>query len=193
MVSERQGYIPVVRRLPLIISITAFIVAAAASWKVVRRHIPSDIEYQGQKIKLSKYYLSFEDYKDDPDNIDPSESARVARLVREAPIAHQFADRNELVRAIFEIKFPGYGLGSLGESPQPDGSILAMFSVEIPRANENRYWVFEKYESSYKLANDFTGPDVPGFRKVRRENGALSYTWANGGPTLTRPLTKNAP
>jgi len=54
------------------ILLAAALIAIAMLWTVGRRHLPSDIEYQGEKIKLTKYYLSFEDYKDDPDNIDPS-------------------------------------------------------------------------------------------------------------------------
>jgi len=50
----------------------------------------SDIEYQGRNDQLTKYYLSFEDYKDDPDNIDPSRIKRVERLVMQAPIGHHF-------------------------------------------------------------------------------------------------------
>src|SRR5437879_3064309 len=91
------------------------LIAIALLWTAVRRHLPSDVDYQGEKIKLTKYYLSFEDYKDDPDNIDPSENARVERLVARAPIGHHFADRKEMVKALFELKFPGYGLGFTGD------------------------------------------------------------------------------
>ena len=43
---------------------------------------------------------------------------------------------------MFALKAPGYGMTSFGEKPQPDGSILAGFSVEVPRADKARVLVF---------------------------------------------------
>lgn len=54
-----------------IIPLVGALIAIALFCAFVRRHLPSDVEYRGEKIKLTKYYFSFEDYKDDPDNIDP--------------------------------------------------------------------------------------------------------------------------
>lgn len=50
------------------------IVGLMVVWNFVSKKIPSHIEYRGQEIKLSRYYLDYEEYKDDPDNIDPSEN-----------------------------------------------------------------------------------------------------------------------
>src|SRR5215471_3494849 len=72
------------------------------------------IEYQGEHIKLTKTYYEYEDYKDDPNNIDRAENTRVERLVSEAPIARLFQDRRQMVNAVFDLKFPGYGLGGFG-------------------------------------------------------------------------------
>jgi hypothetical protein len=47
----------------------------------------SEIDYRGEKIKLSKPYRDYDEYKNDPDNIHPSETARVQGLVMSAPIA----------------------------------------------------------------------------------------------------------
>jgi hypothetical protein len=72
-----------------------------------------------------------------------------------------------MVRAVCEIKFPGYGLGVIGETAQPDGS-----------------------NGSYTLVDDFVGPDLPDFRKVRLESGTLIYTSATGEQSLTRSIAK---
>src|SRR5690242_1951837 len=111
-------------RIWKIVMIACAVIVCYSLWTVLRRHIPSHTEYQGQKIKLSKFYASYEDYKDDPDNIDPSENERVFRLVSEAPIATSFSDRQEMLRALFEIKFPGYGAGPFSEFRQLDGTTL---------------------------------------------------------------------
>ncbi len=144
-----------------VILLVAVLIAIALLWSVGRRHFPSDIEYQGEKIKLTKYYPSFEDYKDDPDNIDPSENMRVERLVRQAPIGHHFADRKELARALVEVEFPGYGLGFAGKQTQPSSKVLELSSVEIPMVEKNRYFVFEEKDGSFSLIDDFVAPSDP--------------------------------
>jgi hypothetical protein len=157
----------------------------------VRRILPSSIEYHGERIKLTKYYLDYEDYKDDPDNIDPSETKRVQRLVSEAPLAHSFPNGKEAVDAIFKLKFPGYGVGSFGGTfKEGDGSMTGV-SVEIPRADKNRYFTFRNVHGSYLLVDDFIASDTLGLKTVREEHGALVYCAASGETTLVHPITKD--
>jgi hypothetical protein len=170
------------------ILLAAALIAIAMLRTVGRRHLPSDIEYQGEKIKLTKYYLSFEDYKDDPDNIDPSETKRVERLVTQTPIGHHFAGRKELARALVEVKFPGYGLGFAGKQTQPADKVLELSSVEIPKAERNRYLVFEEKNGSFSLIDDFVAPSAPEIMQVRQENGILVYSTRSGQRVLTRPV-----
>jgi hypothetical protein len=93
------------------------------------------IEYRGEKIKLSKNYYDFDLYKNDPDNIDQSETPRVQKLVMEAPISHSFPDRLSTFQATGNVNFPGYGSAS-GEGQEPDGSELLSIDVQIPRAEK---------------------------------------------------------
>lgn len=172
-----------------IILLVAVLIAIALLWTVGRRHIPSDIEYRGEKIKLTKYYFSFEDYKDDSDNIDPSEYARVERLVAQAPIGRQFTEREKMVTALFELKFPGYGLGFAGSIAQIDGRVLELSSVEIPRADKNRYLLYEERNGSYTLIDDFIAPSALEIVRVREDKGVLIYSTRSGQSVLTRPVT----
>jgi hypothetical protein len=170
--------------------LVAIVIAVVALWLVVRKHIPSGIDYQGQRIRLSKYYSSFEDYKDDPDNIDPSENARVAELVEKAPVQRRLSDRKEVLDAVFKIKFPGYGLGSFPAGRQADGSELEMYTIEIPRAGKTRFLTFRHVNNMYTLVDDFVDGDLGGTEKVRLENGSLVYSLENGTRTLTHPILK---
>ena len=102
------------------------------------------IDYRGEKIKLTKAYTDYDEYKNDPENIDPSETERVQRLVLAAPIAKTFGSRVEASKAIGQIAFPGYGSGGFIEQSQADGSVLMGFSVEIPRANKERVFCFSR-------------------------------------------------
>ena len=157
----------------------AVVFVLAVVWAIVRRALPSYVEYRGEKIKLTKFYLDYDDYKNDPDNIDPSETQRVQRLVSEAPIAHSFADRKQAVDAVFDIKFPGYGAGGLGPLDKADGALNGL-EVEIPRANASRMFIFQNVGSTYILVDDFVDAGPAGIRGFRRQGANLIYTTADG-------------
>jgi len=143
-------------------------------WWGLPRIIPSSIDYQGQRIKLSKFYFSYEDYKDDPDNIDASETARVQRLVEQAPIAHSFPTLKEAAAGVFEIKFPGYGAGGMG--PRNENGDLVGFVVEIPQSEKSRYFVFKKTSAGYVLIDDFVDSSMPGINHIEEMSGNLVYS-----------------
>ncbi|MCU1302822.1 MAG: hypothetical protein JWQ87_3106 [Candidatus Sulfotelmatobacter sp.] len=174
------------KRLVLVIGACVLL---AAAWAVVRRMLPSSIEYRGQKIKLTRFYLDYDDYKNDPNNIDPSETERVQRLVSEAPIARSFASRKDAANAVFKVKFPGYGSGSFGPMRQGDKSLNG-FVVEIPRTNRSRYFIFRNDHGGYTLIDNFVMADPWGIYTVREENGKLVYCTASGEPKLVRPMIK---
>jgi len=154
------------------------------------KHASSEIEYRGEKIKLSKSYSDYDTYKNDPENIDPTETLRVQRLVMEAPIQHEFKSLIDASKAVSDIAFPGYGSSGFLQQPQPDGSILMGFSVEIPRAQKDRCFTFRGISGEYRLIDDFIAPETPAIRQVNQEHGTLVYSTAEGKRILTRPLVK---
>jgi hypothetical protein len=174
------------KRFVLVIGV---VVLLAGTWAVARKALPSSIEYRGQKIKLTKFYLDYDDYKNDPDNIDPSETERVQRLVSEAPMARSFASRRDAVTAVFDVKFPGYGTGGLGSLQENDQSLNG-FVVEIPRSDKSRYFIFRNDRGRYTLVDDFVLSDPWGIQSVREENGKLVYSTASGEAKLVHPLMK---
>ena len=99
-----------------------------------------------------------------------------------------------MVKALFDLKFPGYGLGFTGNSAKTDGKARELSSVEIPRAGKNRYLLFEERNGSYTLIDDFVAPNVPEIMRAREENGVLMYSTRNDERVLTRPVnTKSKP
>jgi len=173
----------------------AFIVIAAVvglmvAWNFVSKMIPSHIEYRGQEIKLSRYYLDYEEYKDDPDNIDPSETSRVQHLVADAPIANTFETRKAVFDAAFAIKFPGYAFGGLGDGRNVDNPLTG-FSIEIPRAEKFRYITFRRADGKYVLIDEFTAPEIPLLTRVRLGN-TLVYSSDRATGEVVRPLQVSA-
>jgi hypothetical protein len=165
------------------------VAALCAVWRA-RGGAANTIDYQGAKIKLSKSYLTFEDYKDDADNIDPSENARVRRLAESAAIPKRFKDLKEAVAAVFEVKFPGYGSGGFGgRKPDGDGT-LAGFEIEIPRADESRFFIFRCAADGCVLLDDFVAPGTLELADFKREGGSIVYVSVSGGRALVRPARR---
>jgi hypothetical protein len=148
------------------------------------------VEYQSQIFKLTRSYRDYDDYKNDPDNLDPSENARVERAVAEARVAGTFRTREDMIHAaVFDLRFPGYGLTSL-EDVQPDGSTLACFRIEIPRAGKDRVMVFRGQDKARSLIDDFIALEKAAFISVTERDGALVYSAWDGSPVFVRPLAK---
>ena len=161
---------------------------AAVVWLATGNKMSSDdsINYQGQPVKLSKSYSDYDDYKNDPNNLAPGEAGKVQGLVQSAPIAKQFSDREQMTRAVFDLKFPGYGLCSYGEKPQPDGSVLALFGVEIPKSGNTRYLLFRGSGSSYTLIDDFVYAESTAIGGVSANGDKLVYSTMQGTKVVER-------
>src|SRR5262249_38904308 len=111
-----------------------------------RRHHsgrPDTMEYRGQEFKMRKAYETYEDYKDDPNNLDTNELGHIEETMISAEVPKSFKNRDELIRfAIYDLRFPGYGLRSLrGQSD--DNSELAVEAAEIPQRDKDRVIVVQ--------------------------------------------------
>jgi hypothetical protein len=169
------------------------VAAAAAYFLLGGQHRPDggrpdEIEYQGQKFKLTRAYADYHDYKNDPNNLDPAENARVERAVANARVADAYASVEEVSAAVGDVQFPGYGLTGFGERPQPDGTSLDVYLIEIPRADKDRVLVFRGRNGRYALVDDFVAASEPPITQVRESGGRLLYCGPDDEPLLSRPL-----
>jgi hypothetical protein len=134
------------------------------------------VTYFGEVITLPRRYSDFHDYRDDPHNLPATEHARVARLVRAAPIKSAFPTREEANDAVFKLMFPGYGL-SMFQLKEP----IALYSIEVPRTNEDRVLVFKQEQEQWLLVDDFVWPLASGtIRAASYVNGRLQYRGQDG-------------
>jgi hypothetical protein len=166
----------------------ALLVAALVFWQVLDERGDYSIEYRGQRIKLAKSYDDYDDYKNDPTNLDPSEIGRVQQLVRSAPMARSFKTWNEATHAVGEVVFPGYGMGSM-KSNRPE---LRAFAIEIPYANQERIFVFKPQGSGWTLVGDFIGPTDLAIGEVREEAGKLVFRNRKGELVTVHPNAASA-
>jgi hypothetical protein len=147
------------------------------------------IQYQGQYFKLITSYNEYDQFKNDPDNVDRSENARMQRAVVGAPIARSHPTSEAMISAVYALKFPGRALGHFPERPQPDGTVLSGWSVEIPRAGKWRILVFRGVAGEYTLIDDFVAADDPLITAVNEQDGHLVFSDLHGKRVLTRQLS----
>jgi hypothetical protein len=159
---------------------------AVRSFVLPRVLSPGDVEYRGERITLSRWYPDYDDYKNDPENIAPSERARVQGLVTTAPIARAFQARLDMLKALSSLRFPGYGSTQFGETLQSDGTLLSGFSIEVPMANQERILVFRARDGHYSLVDDFVVPGDQFIGSVRAEGEQLVYSTRQGREVLRR-------
>jgi hypothetical protein len=135
----------------------------------------NDMEYRGQHFKMRKAYPTYEDYKDDPNNLDTNELDRIEQVMTSAKIPSSFKDRKELIHTIFDLQFPGYGMSS--ESAQTDdGSVLEVDSVEIPQRDKDRYIVLREFHGAWNLVDDFIcGTVTNTIHDVKLQKQTLRY------------------
>jgi hypothetical protein len=136
------------------------IIIAAAIVFYIAENYSTTVDYRGENFKMSKGYWSYEDYKDDPNNLNTNELERIEKVMIEASIGTNFNTREQFIQAVFSLKFPGYGLNQYGEKQQVDGSTLSMFSVEIPQIDKDRYFVARKSGGHLILVDDFVANSV---------------------------------
>jgi len=135
------------------------------------------VVYHGQQFKMRKAYATYEDYKDDPNNLDTNELDQIEQAMVSAKIPASFKTPKEFMRAVFDLRFPGYGLGGIGEAAQTDeGTTLDIESVEIPQRDKDRYIVAREFAGQLTVVDDFiSGSSTNAIRHVKLEKQKLYY------------------
>jgi hypothetical protein len=161
----------------------------AALWSVKSSRFDV-MQYRGETIKLSKPYFDFDQYKNDPNNIDPSETTRVQTLVTTAPLAHSFGNKKEVFAATGKIRFPGYGSGVI-PGPRLEGRELFAVMIEVPRANKDRFIVFREHEGTYEVIADLVRDEALPY-SIREEGGSCVFFDRVGQELFRQPVKQSA-
>jgi hypothetical protein len=131
----------------------------------------STVTYRGQTIPLSRRYADFHAYRDDPENLPPEQVPRVAVLVKTAPVPPSFPSRAEAMSSLTELMFPGYGFSAMSlQEP------VAVFAIEIPRTDEERYVAVAERGGSWIVIDDFIWPSTGGLlNRATIVGGTIRY------------------
>jgi hypothetical protein len=143
------------------------------------------IDYGGQHFKMRLPYDSYEDYKDDPDNLNTNELGRIEQTMEAVKVPATFKDRDDFDHFMFfELEFPGYGWGGIDASVQTDdGSTLELASADIPQRDKDRVLVVRKEPGGrLNLVDDFiyANDETNSIERVKLEHGQLKYFDENG-------------
>ena len=143
------------------------------------------IEYRGRQFKLSKAYAEYDDYKDDPNNLDTNELPRIEQTMRDATIPTNFATSEEFIKATSDLDFPGYGQSVISGGREADGSSLELVTTEIPQRDKDRCVLAREMEGAVTIVDDFVISTATNeISKVTLQGGTLQY-YDNKG-TLVR-------
>ena len=174
--------------LPIVVVI---VVVALSVARHFRGGASDTIEYRGEHFKMRKAYSTYDAYQDDPDKLDTNELVRIEKVMSEATFPSSFPTQKEFIHALFELKFPGYGLGGLGSQPQTDdGSTLVAQSVEIPQRDKDRYLVAIESGGRFVVVDDFVASTATNaIRQVKLQAGILRYYDAAGSILREKTVT----
>jgi hypothetical protein len=182
--------------IKLVVILTAVAAGGCIGRSEVSQTGEDEIEYRGEKIKLTKPYSDYDDYKNDRDNIELSELPRVQRLVCEAPIALSFFDRPQMLQAVSGMAFPGYGSWQFGDKTQADGSVISGHGIEVPHADKARILVFRSNGKGFDLIDDFIGPFGSSIEHMiiaaTLKDGKLIYANFKNTAVLTRDFREKS-
>lgn len=185
-----RGLPPRRRRLPFRLAIIpTFLLLVGIAFRIIdwRQDIldymhRGTIEYQGQQFKTRLDYAEYDDYKDDPNNLDTNELGRIEETMEAVKVPASFEDRDAFIKFAVELEFPGYGLSD-GVSQTDDGSTIEKASVEIPQRSKDRVIVVHyRPGERLNLIDDFIyeGSDTNDITRVQLEHRQLEYFDQNG-------------
>jgi hypothetical protein len=131
---------------------------AVAHIAYVEAYGTAEMDYRGEKIRLAKKYVDYDDYKNDPGNLAASEIPRVEKMMTEARIGPDFASWKDFVDQSSAVSFPGYGSGG-GPKVVAAAREFVVEVIEIPQVAKERYFVLEKMSGgTLRLVDDFVAP-----------------------------------
>jgi hypothetical protein len=133
------------------------------------------VEYRGESFHMSRAYSSYEDYKDDPNNLATNELARIERAITNAPLSSPIHSEGDVALAVLRLRFPGYGCGGAGAYPQSDGTACGLYFVEIPMLDRNRYFLDHTSGGQTTVVDDFVMSTTNEIKNVKIEGAHVLY------------------
>src|SRR5437588_577248 len=115
-------------RMPSAFKYSACIIAVLVAWQFIFKPILrtmkgfDEVEWRGQKFKLKQKYLDYEEYKDDTDQISPSEIERLKKFMLGITVPKVASSESDLRQSLRQMRFPGFGSTYAGSVKDEHGN-----------------------------------------------------------------------
>ena len=173
------------RFLKYIIGAIAVIVAWQFVIQPVLRNITGfdEVMWRGEKFKLKRKYLDYEEYKSDHDQLAPSEIARVRQFMLAISVPKTAGSDTDLIHSLGEMRFPGFGSSYAGAVRDEQGNRYILNEYEIPQTQEQRTLLYRvEKDGTCRLVLDGVSVDHENDHKlwlgkgeVKVEDGKLKH------------------
>ena len=164
-------------RTLLAIPVVVAAVMSAGYWFYRTKLAVTHIDYLGERFDLPRTYPTYEAYRNDPDNLGPSNLARIQELVQTRSPGELFKDVEAFGRTAFALKVPGYGMAGLKvEAAEPKPMLVA---IEVPGTKRWRYLLATGTTGNVKVVDDFVYEGAR-ITKVQIQGGVARYLTTQG-------------
>jgi len=133
-------------------------------------------------------YLS--DNRDGRDALSRWQAWKVRRWLKEARVPASFNTKKEMVDGVFALMAPGYGMIT-HETRAGDGSVLHLFGIEVPRADQDRVIVCRERNGKFDLIDDFVyDTDKRVIDEIAISGGKIIYRTREGSTLFRHDLRR---
>jgi len=161
--------------LALFVGLAALL--ALAYWFYLGKIAVTHIDYLGMRFDLPRAYASYEAFRDDPNNLGPTNLARIQAMAETHRLPEVFASTEAFGKQAFELKVPGYGLANLRvDAPDPKPMLIA---VEIPGTVRWRFLLAAGEPGSVRVIDDFIHEGKP-ITSAVVQSGVVHYIGPQG-------------
>jgi hypothetical protein len=162
-------------------------IAVGVAWqfliKPALRHIKGrdEVQWRGEKFKLKRKYLDYEEYKSGSDQLADSEVERLKKVMLAISVPKSAKSDEELIRSLRQMSFPGFGSSYYGNVKDEHGNRYVLFEYEIPQKQEHRTLLYrvEGDGTCQRVVDgisiDHQNDHVFGKREVKVENRTLKH------------------
>jgi hypothetical protein len=140
-----------------------------------------EVQWRGQKFKLKRKYLDYEEYKSDTDQLATNEIARVKEAMLAISVPKSARTDQELIDSLRQMSFPGFGSSYAGDVKDEHGTRYIVDEYEIPQKGEQRTLVYKVDGNGAcnlvldGVSIDHANDHMLGNSEVRVEGGKLKH------------------
>jgi hypothetical protein len=174
-------------RVPHLLKYAVGVIAVLVAWQFIMKPVLrtmkgfDEVEWRGEKFKLKRKYLDYEEYKSDNDQIAPGEVDRLKTFMLAISVPKLASSEMGLRQSLRQMRFPGFGSSSGGMIKDEHGNRYILNEYEIPQKQQQRTLLYRvEKDGTCRLVVDGVSVDhqndhTLGNREVKVDDGKLKH------------------